>query len=168
PAGGVGGQHPDAVVGAGVEVAVARVEGQLPAGRGRQVAGDVGPALAGVGGHEHLVAGGGKDVADGVDCVAVARVHDDVGDVAQAGQVVGPVHPRHAVVLGQEDAVAVGDVDGVGVVGVGPLVGDGREVGVGRERALVGGNGHPRDAGQGGDVQAEPAAAAVGGLLQDG
>ena len=82
--------------------------------------------MAGVGGAEHLAAA--EVAADRVDGVAVARIDLDVEIEAEAGEIGGPVRPALAVVLGDEDRVAVGDVDGVRVVGVGALVGDLEEV----------------------------------------
>ena len=83
--------------------------------------------------------------ADGVDRVAVARIDLDVDDRAQPGQVGGAVGPALAVVLGDEDRAAVGDVDRVRVVGVGALVGDLEEVRVEDEGALGVGDGEVLD-----------------------
>src|SRR5262249_23028027 len=101
PGGGPGGQQPDAVLGARVQGARARVDDQLVDRQVGQVAGDVVPGQQRAGA-VRVPAGGRRfeDLADGVelvagdiDRVAVRRVHLDVREAALGRQVAGPVLP---------------------------------------------------------------------------
>ena len=165
---------PDAVVGAQVKIAVARVEHELPAGHRGEGAGlgDGAPELAGVGrivDLDVLGAAAVGDVGHEVDAIPVGGIDHEVhdhrsGSKGRRGVAGGPVE---ACVLGHADVGAVGDVDGAGVVAAGAMFDVSAGDAIGHQGPLVGSRGEGgNDTGTA--RRSDPVGAAVGGDLEGG
>src|SRR5207247_2189540 len=118
---------------ADVEVAVARIDDELPSGQVGQIAADVGPGHACVGRAEDFAAA--EHVTYQVDDVAVPRIDLDIRDLELgAKQRTAAVHPVYAMVLGHVDPVLSPrvhhDVNRIGIISVGSLVGNSGEAGI--------------------------------------
>src|SRR5262249_15258510 len=121
-----GQQPPYAALGGQVQRAGARVLRELVDGDVRQVESDVGKRAGGVGGQEDLTAAAAAGAAGwtgDVHLVAVGRIDQDGVEVRPVGrQVVVAELPAQAVILGDVEAAAAGEVDRIGVVVAGTLV----------------------------------------------
>lgn len=119
------GELVDAGIGADIEVAVARIDGEGPDRGIREpvdAAGDIGPGLAGVGALENMpLTGAARGPAgDRENGVAIGRIDDDLLDRgARHKRRRSAARPGNAIVLGNVNLGAVGDVNRAGIDSVG-------------------------------------------------